>query len=330
VPIGLKGVMIVGLFAIIMSTSDAYLNAASVIITKDFIKVLFPNLTDKQELRILRVFIVIISLIPLLLVSNNLFENIWLSRTFGIHMLIIPLFAGLYDFQAKKHSFIFGVLVGFLFAVVSVFYFPEYTMLYVLTSQIGVAIGFFGCHYFQKVRKFTPKELLKEIKIFFRIMREDLDIELEKYKKISILQKFEQRFIAQDPLYTRFSIFVLCYFFVYSFYLNKNSLSLLILVIIGYILVFTMIFRDILLSSKFQEKVMPYYYFFIMTYCLPFLASYMLFNTDNHGFWGVNAVLSILLLYQFLNIYKQEDVGSKVNHFSPNKYKSDYLCLYWP
>ena len=192
--------------------------------------------------------------------------------------------------------------MGFLFAVVSVFYFPEYTMLYVLTAQIGVAIGFFGCHYFQKVRKFTPKELLKEIKIFFRIMREDLDIELEKYKKISILQKFEQRFIAQDPLYTRFSIFVLCYFFVYSFYLNKNSLSLLILVIIGYILVFVMIFRDILLSSKFQEKVMPYYYFFIMTYCLPFLASYMLFNTDNHSFWGVNAVLSILLLYQFLNI----------------------------
>ena len=44
VPIGLKGVMIVGLFAIIMSTSDAYLNAASVVITKDFIKVLFPNL----------------------------------------------------------------------------------------------------------------------------------------------------------------------------------------------------------------------------------------------------------------------------------------------
>ena len=302
VPIGLKGVMIVGLFAIIMSTSDSYLNAASVVITKDFIKVLFPNLTDKQELKILRVFILIISLAPLFLLSNNLFENIRLFKTFGIQMLIIPLFAGLYDFQAKKHSFISGVLMGFLFAVVSVFYFPEYTMLYVLTAQIGVAIGFFGCHYFQKVRKFTPKELLKEIKIFFKIMREDLDIELEKYKKISILQKFEQRFIAQDPLYTRFSIFILCYFFVYSFYLNKNSLLLLILVIIGYILVFVMIFRDILLSSKFQEKVMPYYYFFIMTYCLPFLASYMLFNTDNYSFWSVNAVLSILLLYQFLNI----------------------------
>jgi Na+/proline symporter len=301
VPIGLKGVVIVGLFAIIMSTSDSYLNAASVIITKDFIKVLFPNLTDKQELRILRVFIIIISLIPLLLVSNNLFENIWLSRTFGIHMLIIPLFAGLYDFQAKKHSFISGVLVGFLFATVSVFYFPEYTMLYVLTAQIGVAIGFFGCHFFQKLREFTPKELFKEIKIFFRLKKEDLNIKLQKYKKISILQNFEQRFIAQDPLYMRFSIFVLCYFFVYCFYLNKNSLSLLILIIVGYILVFMMIFKDILLSPKIQKKVIPYYYFFTMTFCLPFLASYMLFNTDNHSFWGVNTVFSILLLYQFLN-----------------------------
>ncbi|MFK7761573.1 MAG: sodium:solute symporter [Candidatus Midichloriaceae bacterium] len=47
VPIGIKGVMIVGLLAVIMSTSDSYLNSTSVIITKDFIKVLFPNLTDK-------------------------------------------------------------------------------------------------------------------------------------------------------------------------------------------------------------------------------------------------------------------------------------------
>jgi Na+/proline symporter len=301
VPIGLKGLMIVGLFAVIMSTSDSYLNAASVILTKDLIKVLFPNLTDKQELRILRLFIIVISLVPLLLISNNLFENIRLFKTFGIQMLTIPLFAGLYDFQAKKHSFIFGVLVGFLFATVSIFYFPEYTLLYILAAQIGVAIGFFGCHFFQKLREFTPKELLKEIKIFFRLKKKDLDIKLKKYKKISILQKFEQKFITQAPLYMRFSILVLCYFFVYCFYLNENSLSLLILIIVGYILVFMMIFRDVFLPYKLQEKVLPYYYFFIMTFCLPFLASYMLFNTNNHNFWGVNAVFSILLLYQFLN-----------------------------
>jgi Na+/proline symporter/signal transduction histidine kinase len=302
VPIGIKAVMIVGLFAIIMSTSDSYLNVASVIITKDFIKVLFPNLTDKQELRILRLFVLIISLVPLFLLSSNLFENLRLFRAFGMQMLIIPLFAGLYDFQARKQSFVFGVLVGFLFATVSVLCFSEYTMLYVPASQIGVAIGFFGCHYSQKLQEFTPKELLKEIKIFFRIKKEELDIELKKYKRISILQNFEQRFIAQNPLYMRFSIFVLCYFFVYCFYLNQNSLSLLILVVVGYILVFMMIFKDVLLSPKLQEKVIPYYYFFTMTFCLPFLASYMLFNTDNHSFWGVNAVLSILLLYQFLNI----------------------------
>ena len=302
VPIGIKGVMIVGLLAVIMSTSDSYLNSTSVIITKDFIKVLFPNLTDKQELRTLRLFILVISLIPLLLISNNLFQTTRIFRAFGIQMIVIPFFAGLYDFQPRKKSFAFGILFGVLFTAVTLLYFPEYPLLYVLTSQIGVAIGFFGCHYSQKIREFTFKEILKEIEIFFMLEGRRWEIKRTKFKKISISKNFKKTFIQQEPLYTRFSIFVLCYFFVYSFYLDKSSVSLLILTIVGYILVFLMIFRDILVAHKFQEKVMPYYYFFTMTFCLPFLASFMLFNTDNNSFWAVNAVLSILLLYQFLNV----------------------------
>jgi Na+/proline symporter len=302
VPIGIKGVMIMGLFAVIMSTADSYLNSASVIITKDFIKVLFPDLTDKQELRILRLFILIISLVPLLLISSNLFEIFWLFKTFGTQMILIPFFAGLYDFQPRKHSFIYGVLGGFLFAVITVLYFPEYIMLHVLTSQIGVAIGFFGCHYSQKLREFTFKEILKEIEIFFMLEGRRWEIKRTKFKKISISKSFKETFIQQEPLYTRFSIFIFCYFFVYSFYLDKSSVTLLVLTIMGYILVFLMIFRDILVTHRFQEKVVPYYYFFIMTFCLPFLASFMLFNADNNSFWAVNAVLSILLLYQFLNV----------------------------
>jgi Na+/proline symporter/signal transduction histidine kinase len=302
VPIGIKGLMIVGLFAVIMSTADSYLNSASVIITKDFIKVLFPDLTDKQELRILRFFIIVISLIPLLLISSNLFETIWLFKTFGTQMILIPFFAGLYDFQPKKYSFIYGVLGGFLFALITVLCFPEYTMLHVLTSQIGVAIGFFGCHYFQKLREFTFKEILKEIEIFFMLEGRRWEIRRTKFEKISIHRSFKETFIQQEPLYTRFSIFILCYFFVYSFYLDKNSSSLLIFTIVGYVLVFLMIFRDVLVAQRFQEKVVPYYYFFVMTFCLPFLASFMLFDAGNNSFWAANSVLSILLLYQFLNV----------------------------
>ena len=63
-----------------------------------------------------------------------------------------------------------------------------------------------------------------------------------------------------------------------------------------------MIFRYILIARRFQEKLLPYYYFLIITFCLPFLASFMLFNTGDNSFWAVNAALSILLLYQFLNV----------------------------
>ena len=42
-PLGVKGMMISGLFAIIMSTADSHMNAASVVISNDFLKVYFQD-----------------------------------------------------------------------------------------------------------------------------------------------------------------------------------------------------------------------------------------------------------------------------------------------
>ena len=134
VPVGLKGLMIVGLFAIIMSTSDSHINSASVALTKDLIKVLCPRLTEKQELRVLRSVVLIISIIPLFILSKNLFELIWIFRACGIYLIIIPLFAALYYFPANLKSFYIGIATGLIFIFLTLKFLPEYTLLYVLTE----------------------------------------------------------------------------------------------------------------------------------------------------------------------------------------------------
>ena len=54
-PVGIKGLMVAGLLAIIMSTQDSFLNATSVLISHDICKQIWPLLTSKQELFIARI-----------------------------------------------------------------------------------------------------------------------------------------------------------------------------------------------------------------------------------------------------------------------------------
>ncbi|NRA73877.1 MAG: sodium:solute symporter family protein [Rickettsiales bacterium] len=53
-PIGIKGLIIAGVLAAIMSTQDSFLNTTSALISHDICKQIWPSLTDKQELLIAR------------------------------------------------------------------------------------------------------------------------------------------------------------------------------------------------------------------------------------------------------------------------------------
>jgi len=46
-PLGMKGLLLVGVFAIVMSTADSYINSSAVLITYDFCKVLKIKLKNK-------------------------------------------------------------------------------------------------------------------------------------------------------------------------------------------------------------------------------------------------------------------------------------------
>lgn len=46
-PLGMKGLLLVGVFAMVMSTADSYINSSAVLITYDFCKVLKIKLKNK-------------------------------------------------------------------------------------------------------------------------------------------------------------------------------------------------------------------------------------------------------------------------------------------
>ena len=111
-PVGIKGLMIAGLLAVIMSTQDSYLNTTSVLIAHDICKQIWPSLTSKQELFIARISCVLITTVSILIIltSKGIMEIIWLSGNFSEPLVAIPLMAGFIGTRINKKSFIFVVL----------------------------------------------------------------------------------------------------------------------------------------------------------------------------------------------------------------------------
>jgi Na+/proline symporter len=113
--VGIKGLMIAGLLAVIMSTQDSYLNTTSVVISHDICKQLWPSLTDKQELLIARISCIGITLVSILLIlfQKGIMEIIWLVENFWMPMISIPFVAALIGVRISRGSFITLVLSSF-------------------------------------------------------------------------------------------------------------------------------------------------------------------------------------------------------------------------
>ncbi len=106
-PLGVKGMMISGLFAIIMSTADSHMNSASVIISNDFFKVYCPKIGEKRLLVIIKGVILVLSLFPfiLLIYKDTLFQLMAILRTFGTNILVVPLSVSFLGYNIVKNSF---------------------------------------------------------------------------------------------------------------------------------------------------------------------------------------------------------------------------------
>ena len=102
-----KRLMISGLFAVVMSTADSYINATTDIITNDFLKQYLPKIKPKHLLSLTRIIIILLSLFSFLFImyKDKLIYIVLLFRAFGTHTLIIPLSAALLGFNITKKQF---------------------------------------------------------------------------------------------------------------------------------------------------------------------------------------------------------------------------------
>jgi len=107
-PVGIIGIMIAGLLAVIMSTQDSFLNSTSTIITNDICKQIWPNLNEKKQLLIARGSCVAISAFSIFFVfiEKDILDLIWFIANFWDPLITIPFIVALAGVRINKKLFI--------------------------------------------------------------------------------------------------------------------------------------------------------------------------------------------------------------------------------
>lgn len=118
-PIGLTGLALAGILSVIMSTADSYLLVSVQACVSDIGKTLNPAMTDKTEVRLSRIFSIVLPLCALFiaLYIQNAYEILMFSWSFYAAAAGLPAFAGLFWRKATKQGILAALIGGFAVCV---------------------------------------------------------------------------------------------------------------------------------------------------------------------------------------------------------------------
>jgi Na+/proline symporter/signal transduction histidine kinase len=281
-PIGVAGLMISGVLAIIMSTQDSFLNSTSILISRDICKQIFPNLNKKKELLIARFSCIALSATSILLVfvKEDILSLIWFITNFWDPLVVAPFIIALIGIRIKKQLFFIIPLMTLIAQIITrqlVGAFDARSFTVGIITSIITTIAIYRIGKKQKIITFI-EEIYHSLK--------------QKKYTFDILETYKFSFL------TIFGFFISIFFNPFSvvpvqnsiFYINAAGASLCLLLLL----------KDIwILDKRKQDKVL-YLWYFILFFCLPFTAAFTLARSEYYFSWIINFVLVNTLLYLIL------------------------------
>jgi len=148
--VGLKGLMIIGIAAMAMSTADSRINAAAVLFANDIGKTFNIKI---NELVLSKLFSLLLGVFAtyLALIKTDLLSIVMTSASFYLPIVTVPLLLAIFGFRSTAKAVLIGMVSGF----VTVLYFSVFSEKYNIIPGIpGTLISlvfFIGSHYLMKM-----------------------------------------------------------------------------------------------------------------------------------------------------------------------------------
>ena len=146
---GLRGLTLIGIMAMVMSTADSWINSGAVIFAHDFCEPL--GIKFKNELFLSRAFAVVGSLCALLLVlyNENFMKLMLLQANFYVPIVTAPLLLAMFGFRSTGRSVIIGMAFGAISVIMWKIYIQPTTGVdSVIPCMFLNAVALFFTHYF--------------------------------------------------------------------------------------------------------------------------------------------------------------------------------------
>lgn len=301
----LKGLVISGVIAVIMSSADSYLHVAGLILFNDLIKPIFKINNKLINLRIVTAIAgITFAIISLNFINTSFFKDLDLIKTLlNLPILIFPIIFAIFGIKSNSKIFFFSALVGFLTVCICFFFFfPNQKIILIGIGMLANAIAYMISHIIQnkgiawvkvqgdknqKTNVWVPNS--KQI-FSFLISLIPTPKSIYNYSKNQVMKNGAQNIL--------FGIYA-CINFTLVHYLwdhhDPYKYNLMItLRFIGGVMAALLIVKD-----KWYDSLKPYfslYWHLTLTYCLPFITTVMFLLSDGSFYWLNSIAVSIFYL----------------------------------
>ena len=294
-PVGIRGLMIAGLLAVMMSTADSWVNSSAVLVYRMH-KKYFGDGTDAANMKVVRVatFMLASLSISLALWANDIMQMIWLIDNFFEPLILVPIVVGFLGFKTNEFSFKIATFTAMLFTFTAAFLNQSFGTVSMICGVSGSAIGLFFAYIWQKKAWNNLDEDTANNKYINKVSQQLQTTWLTGINgsKIKIFGFF-------------LGFYSLVYLLVFCITLKSSSNFAGIDFTIAatcYCFSFILIFRDKFQKSALILKMITPISYIALFLCLSLIPFYLLLSSNDIIPNIIYLALSSVLLYFFLNL----------------------------
>ncbi len=300
-PVGVVGLAIAAVFAIIMSSANSWLNSGATIIANDVMRTFKPNMTEKQGLFYARAATVVITILSIFLAVKgaSIMDVLWFTDGFWFPVMLIPIAAGMFGIRTRSTTFAFSAISSIIVVNLVALIQGKYGTLGIALGIITSLVTFFGFHHLFVAH--SNSRLIFVISVMKNIAKSLISI-----FNVAKHFRFTNESIANSSAnYIMFCTFII-YQYIPSMFDSAISESAEFAPII-YIKISVIVFAFLLFtfenwSAKTQRTIAPALWYFNLFFALCFTSSLMLICNSDKTLWVINLLLCLVLLIVFMPV----------------------------
>lgn len=222
--VGLKGLTLIGIMAMVMSTIDSYVNSTAVLFIHDFCKPAGIKWA-KNELMASRITSLVITVISLkiALSGGNILQLIILGASFYMPIVTAPFIMAVFGFRTSSKSVLISMMAGFLTVVFWTVLLPDCDIDSVIPAMFVNIVFLMGSHYLLK-QPGGWVGILDDAPL--RELRQQRKVRFENFKKFIVnfrLFGFLKKYTPnQEHIYMSVSLFCIISIFAAMYSIPKD------------------------------------------------------------------------------------------------------------